>query len=419
MPNAPRNGNRARVDELTQQGLSATQIGKVLNIAPNTVYSHRHAIRKRRTLRGLDHVGHGDYYDQQYSLSKLTTEEYIRDPRFSVIGVGTKVNDGPTQWVSGPATEVLEHLRALPWDNAMLLAHKTMFDGAILSWRCGITPKALADTYAHVARVVWPRGISHSLKAVAERYGVGEKGDEVVRALGKRRTEFEPDELARYGEYCVNDVQLTYDIFQRMLADGFPMKELKLIDVTLRMFTEPMLELDGAHLRTHLQNVQARKQALLDAAGVTDKKDLMSNQKFAEMLRSFGVEPPMKISATTGKETYAFAKTDEDFKALEEHEDERVQTLVAARLGNKSTLEETRTERFIDIASRGKLPGTYPVLRSPHGPLGRVRQDQPAEPAKPRGQRQADQASHSCAERACVDRRRLRADRSTGAGMAG
>jgi len=91
-------------------------------------------------------------------------------------------------------------------------------------------------------------------------------------------------------------------------------------------------------------------------AGVEDKKDLMSNPKFADMLRGLGVEPPMKISLTTGKETYAFAKSDEDFKALQEHEDDRVQSLVAARLGNKSTLEETRTERFIGIAKRGLLP---------------------------------------------------------------
>jgi DNA polymerase I-like protein with 3'-5' exonuclease and polymerase domains len=358
------------------------------------------------------------YYDQQYSLSKLTTEEYIRDPRFSVIGVGTKVNNGPTQWVSGPATEVLEHLRALPWDNAMLLAHKTMFDGAILTWRCGIRPKALADTML-MSRALFGPEVSHSLKAVAERYGVGEKGDEVVRALGKRRTEFEPDELARYGEYCVNDVELTYDIFQRMLTDEFPLKELKLIDVTLRMFTEPMLELDGAHLRTHLQNVQARKQALLDAAGVTDKKDLMSNQKFATMLRSFGVEPPMKISATTGKETYAFAKTDEDFKALEEHEDERVQTIVAARLGNKSTLEETRTERFIQIASRGTLP--VPIRycaahTSRWGGSDKINlQNLPSRGANAKQIKQSIVAPSGL----CVDRRRLRADRSTGAGMAG
>ena len=64
----------------------------------------------------------------------------------------------------------------------------------------------------------------------------------------------------------------------------------------------------------------------------------------------------MKTSLTTGKETFAFAKSDEGFKALLEHEDVRVQTLVNARLGNKSTLEETRTQRFIDIAKRGLLP---------------------------------------------------------------
>lgn len=52
------------------------------------------------------------YYDRQYSLSKLTTEEYIRDPRFSVIGVSTKINDEPTQWVTGSAATVIAHLRS-------------------------------------------------------------------------------------------------------------------------------------------------------------------------------------------------------------------------------------------------------------------------------------------------------------------
>jgi DNA polymerase len=64
----------------------------------------------------------------------------------------------------------------------------------------------------------------------------------------------------------------------------------------------------------------------------------------------------MKISPTTNKSTYAFSKTDQEFLALADHPDDRVQALVAARLGNKSTLEETRTQRFIDIASRGNLP---------------------------------------------------------------
>ena len=82
----------------------------------------------------------------------------------------------------------------------------------------------------------------------------------------------------------------------------------------------------------------------------------MSNPKFAELLKSHGVIPPTKISPTTGKETLAFAKSDEEFKKLLEHENETVQALVSARLGVKSTIEETRTARFINIAMRGTMP---------------------------------------------------------------
>lgn len=295
------------------------------------------------------------FYDKEYSLSKMTTEEYIRDPRFQVIGVSTKIDDGPTTWVSGPAREVLAHLHSLPWDNAMLLAQNTMFDGAILTWRCGIRPKALADTML-MSRAIYGVEVSHSLKAIAERLGIGVKGTEVLNALGKRRTDFTPAQLARYGQYCDNDVELTHEAFHRFMGMGFPKDELKLIDMTLRMFTDPVLQLDRRHLEQHLAAVQARKAALLDEAGVADKKDLMSNPKFAIMLSVYGVTPPTKISPTTGKETFAFAKSDEAFLALLDHEDDRVQALVAARLGNKSTLEETRTQRFIDIAKRGSLP---------------------------------------------------------------
>ena len=100
----------------------------------------------------------------------------------------------------------------------------------------------------------------------------------------------------------------------------------------------------------------AEKVFALIADASADREVLMSNQKFAERLLSYGVAPPMKVSPTTGKPALALAKNDEGFKALAEHEDERVQALVAARLGTKSTLEETRTERFLDIAQRGPLP---------------------------------------------------------------
>jgi DNA polymerase len=82
----------------------------------------------------------------------------------------------------------------------------------------------------------------------------------------------------------------------------------------------------------------------------------MSNQLFANYLESCGVSAPLKTSPATGKATYAFSKTDRGFTDLLEHPDERVQAAAAARLGVKSTLEETRTRSLIGVAERGALP---------------------------------------------------------------
>ena len=293
------------------------------------------------------------FYDRHFSLSKMTTEEYIRDELFEVIGVAVKVGDGETQWFSGPKAQTKRWLEQFDWAGSIAVAHNAMFDMAILNWHFDIRPKRIADTLSMLRALDGPDA-GNSLAKAAERYGLGVKGDEVVNALGKGRIDFSPEELHRYAQYCINDVDLTYDLFNR-IAVGFPAIEFRLIDLTLRMFTEPVLELDATILRDHLYEVQRKKNELLGKALIS-KDNLMSNGQLAETLRDLGVEPPMKISPTTGKETYAFAKNDEAFKALLEHENPIVQAIVAARLGVKSTLEETRTERFIRIAERGTLP---------------------------------------------------------------
>ena len=294
------------------------------------------------------------YYSKEFSLTKMTTEEYVRDPRFEVIGIGVKVNNQPTEWASGTHEELKEWLQKhFQWTDAFVLAHNAVFDGAILSWRFNINPRGWLDTLC-MGRALHGVEVGGSLKALAERYGIGEKGTEVLNAIGKRRSDFTEAELSRYGDYCINDVELTYKLFNKM-AKGFPKQELRLIDLTLRMFTDPLLELDLPLLEQHLIDVKERKDRLLESAGV-DKDILMSNQKFADLLKTFGVDAPMKISPVTGKLALALAKNDEEFKELAEHPDVRVQALVAARLGTKSTLEETRTQRFIDIAKRGNLP---------------------------------------------------------------
>jgi DNA polymerase len=294
------------------------------------------------------------YYDQQFSLSKITTEEYIRSPLFQTIGVGVKVNEEETLWYTGDDAGVASFLGNFDWGSSALLAHNALFDAAILSWRYNIKPKAILDTLS-MARAIHGTEVGNSLAKLALFYELGVKGTEVVDARGKRLEDFKAQDLAQYGEYCKNDVELTSALWKK-LAPNFKQSELKLIDLTIRMFSEPSLVLDANLLRQHLAEVKYRKELLLEEAGVETRDDLMSNLKFAEMLRGLGVEPPTKISLMTGKETLAMAKSDEEFKALLEHEDLRVQTLVAARLGNKSTLEETRTERFMGIASRGLMP---------------------------------------------------------------
>ena len=294
------------------------------------------------------------YYSQQFSLSKVTTEEYIRSSRFETIGIAVKVNDEETQWFSGTKLKIKKWLSQFPWDDAITVAHNAMFDMAILSWVFDIHPVRIADTLSMLRAIDGPDA-GNSLAKAVERYGLGEKGTEVINALGKRRLDFTPDELERYGEYCINDVELTHKLFHVLLETGFPMIELKLIDLTINMFTEPVLTLDKQVLTNHLSIVRNAKDDLLSKAMI-GKDQLMSNGQLAELLRGIGVEPPTKISAKTGKEAFAFAKSDEAFKELLEHENPVVQAIVAARLGVKSTLEESRTERFIQIAERGALP---------------------------------------------------------------
>jgi len=206
------------------------------------------------------------YYSKEFSLSKITTESYIRDDQFEVIGVAVKVNDEDTQWFSGSFEETKAWLQQFDWANSMLLAHNCAFDAAILSWRFDIHPKILADTMS-MGNAVGDGSGSVSLKALSERYELGEKGDEVINAIGKRRADFTPEELSRYGNYCINDVNLCYLLFQIMLAKGFPKAELKLIDMTLRMFTEPVFELDLETLEIHLESVLHKKEKLMQALG--------------------------------------------------------------------------------------------------------------------------------------------------------
>ncbi|MHB0965317.1 MAG: DNA polymerase [Bellilinea sp.] len=296
------------------------------------------------------------YYGNDYTLSKMTTESYIRDNRFEAIMVGIQIDHEKPYTVVG--REIDAALQDLDLPSNAVLCHHSHFDGLILSHHYGLCPKIWLDTLpmgrAELGSVI-SRGMS--LGSMSEHLGLGVKGHEVVQAKGKRLSDFTAEELRAYQGYCANDVTLTRRIYD-VLIPNFAVSELKLIDLTTRLFTEPVLELDTEILEEYREQVLRNKEFLMLRAGVT-REECMSGNKFADVLRRFGVEPEMKDSATaknpdgTPKRTYAFAKTDDAMKRLLEHDNETIQALAEARLGVKTTIAETRATRFIDMSHNG------------------------------------------------------------------
>lgn len=298
------------------------------------------------------------FYTSEYSLSKMTTQQYVMSPYFEVILIAVKVNDEKTVWFSGTSKQVKKWLLQFPWESSVAIAHNALFDGSILEWHFGIRPKQWLCTMMAARPLCAPYTPNGrvGLKHVAEYLSLGQKGTEVLRAIGKQRRDFSPQELEQYAAYCVNDTNLCYQIAEK-LAPQLPVFERDLISATIEKYTRPKLLLDRNVLSGRLTKLREEKQNILVKAGLTDRSLLMSNPMFADALRMLNVTPPTKISPRTGKETYAFAKNDGQFKVLLDHDDYRVQTLVAARLKHKSTQEETRLSRFIEVAdAMGKVP---------------------------------------------------------------
>lgn len=315
------------------------------------------------------------YYAPAFSLSNLATEEYIRDPRFEEIGCSIMLPDEsyPTWYVGHDA--IARKLHSIDWSTHAMLAHHNQFDGAIAAWRHGIYPKVYLCSMC-VAQPLFGFTTGVGLKALMEVLGIGVKGDEVVRASGKRLADFSPQELAQYGAYCCNDAWGCKRIFETLLPRT-PTRELLFIDEVIRCYTDPRLVLDKEMLVEYHQHVVDVKTAnylwasnLLGCSPEAVKDTIMSNDKMAALLTELNVDPPTKLSPTTGKITYAFAKTDDDFLALREHEDERVQVLAECRLGGKSTLAETRAMRMIEMADRGSMPAYFKYYAAHTGRLG-------------------------------------------------
>jgi hypothetical protein len=292
------------------------------------------------------------YYDKDYSLRRMTPVEYVLDPRFEAIGCAVREghpSNTPTFWVDGP--DLPKYFQQAD-RNGYYLSHNWLFDGCVLAWKYDFVPRMMGCTMS-ISRAVLGHVLrSVSLDSVSKYLCLPDKGDTVKNVIGMSLAAIKAGGLYdAYVDYSKRDADNANEIFNRLVRTGmFPVEELAVLDMVLRAAIKPRFRLDLHALAEHKNNVIQIKDALLARTGLVNRDALMSNDQFAALLSDMGVDPPTKISPITSKVTWAFSKTDQAFIDLEEHDDPAVQALVAARMGVKSTLEETRTERLIKIS---------------------------------------------------------------------
>lgn len=298
----------------------------------------------------LDYETH---WGKDYTLSgKINTSEYVRDDRFHVHGVAIKKGNGKTLWYTG--RNIALALKEIDWSKTAMVGHNTAFDGFITSEVYGHKPAFYIDTLS-MSRATRGHATRHDLDTVAKAFGHGGKVKRDALANTKDKMQLTKDEEAKLGGYAVDDVDDTYKIFWDMYPH-MPDDELRLVDITMRMFCDPVLEVDIPRVKAELENELGAKAAALLRSG-TQVDDLMSNDKFARLLQAAGAQLPQKISPSTGKLTYAFAKSDLAFQDLMKNGNDKIRALCEARLKVKSTIGETRANRFLEAGRDGmKLP---------------------------------------------------------------
>ena len=302
------------------------------------------------------------YYDSKYSLRAkvYNTSSYIMDPQFQIHCCAIKIGTKKSKCYWGREA-VEKALKAIDWTKHDLLAHNNFFDGAIAKWHLGIKPRRRFCT-VQMTRGLHSDMSKASLDAICKFYGIGGKISGLEDVKGTRTEDIPKDKATRLMEYCNNDNEKCFEVFKKQIA-VYPEREIQLIDITLSMFCDPVFQLDVARAEKSL-NYEMNERLKFIAISRHDEKTLTSTPKFVAALEALGVKAPQKISKRTGQVSYALSETDEEFIALQEHEDIRVVRLVQGRLAAKSTMMETRAWRMLQAQ---EMCRSLPVLLNYYG----------------------------------------------------
>jgi hypothetical protein len=322
---------------------------------PNDHQQHQAKKNVEARLMRLVFFDCESFWDRKsgYSLSSMSTESYIRDPRFELHGAAIKWDAKTSaQWYD--ERELRFILKEEDWSDVFLVSHHAQWDHGVLSLRYNVHPKMSGCTLA-MSRLMFGNHLSVSLDSVRKHFGLPPKITPYGSFEGKHWHEMSPAVQQALAEGSKDEVESKAIIFQRLLQDyKFPIAELDVIDSIVKMFSQPVLELDTTMLAQLWESEAHRKANGVAALGI-DAAELRSTDRFCELLEEEGIE----IEYKDGKNDPipAFAKNDpfmRDF--LCEHDNPRVRALAEARLAEKSTLLQTRAETLGWVASRGPAP---------------------------------------------------------------
>lgn len=333
------------------------------------------------------------YWDSKtYTLSKMGPIEYVRNEKFTPQLCAFTLSNGSCC----VDCSVVEHERLrttfenLDTHDVAWCGHNMHgFDSLILSEFFDFHPQKIYDTIAMMRWTGLSRVCRESHAALTEFLGNGNKAAGTVVSDHKQwPDDFTPEERAFFIQYCKDDAGQCYQNAQAMLPYMTP-DALRFMSITARMATEPSFVLDEDLLLEYLSDLDAAadkaRQELMAMFSFQTNADMLaalrSADKFADMLRSLGVEPPLKESAAKTKTkreklqlaadagrpgaaeelenmqpvmTYAFSKTDVDFVLMQDHPDPRVALLVRTRLQLNSSIDRSRAETLLKFARMHK-----------------------------------------------------------------
>lgn len=333
------------------------------------------------------------YWDSKtYTLSKMGPIEYVRNENFAPQLCAFTLSNGSCC----VDCSVVEHERLrttfenLDTHDVAWCGHNMHgFDSLILSEFFDFHPRKIYDTIAMMRWTGLSRVCRESHAALTEFLGNGHKAAGTVVSDHKQwPDDFTPEERAFFIQYCKDDAGQCYRNAQAMMPYMTP-DALRFMSITARMATEPSFVLDEDLLLEYLSDLDAAadkaRQELMAMFSFQTNADMLaalrSADKFAVMLRSLGVEPPLKESAAKTKTkreklqlaadagrpgaveelenmqpvmTYAFSKTDVDFVLMQDHPDPRVALLVRTRLQLNSSIDRSRAETLLKFARMHK-----------------------------------------------------------------